>query len=322
MSTTPTNLNWILLNACGAAYDVAADTHIYTPDTVYSPNVPYAQNPSVAFGGTDDIDIVTVGQANFASGQNGIIVACRGTLPPSLNDPASVYDWVQDFFAAPTTSTSGPYAVPGQVHSGFFKATTAVADQVATLINALSPGPNNPVYVTGHSKGGGVASILAYILSQNMSIPNVQPLVTFASPKPGDSVFQAGFQSVLTQTRYENYDDLVPLLPPSSSFISLVVAVLELIPVIGDKLANLFKSAENWNYVPMGSQEFVTSSFQVQANFPVELQTLDVVKEFGVDLYHESFVSFAAAHSLAPGSGYNNGLKPTTQAARAAAAGK
>jgi hypothetical protein len=94
MSTAPLNLNWILLNACGAAYNVAPNTCIYIPDTIYSPNVPYLQNPSVACGGTDDIDVVTVGQVNFGSGQSGIIVACRGTLPPALNDPASAFDWI------------------------------------------------------------------------------------------------------------------------------------------------------------------------------------------------------------------------------------
>jgi Lipase (class 3) len=310
MSTIPSNLNWILLNACGAAYNVAPNTCTYTPDTTYSPNVPYAQNPGVACGGQDDIDVVTVGQVNFASGESGIVVACRGTLPPSLNDPASLYDWIQDFFAEPTTSTSGPYQVPGQVHSGFFDATTAVADQVVSLVKSFNPGPNNPVYVTGHSKGGGVASILAYILSQNMGIPNVQPLVTFASAKPGDTTFQAGFQSVLSQTRFENYDDIVPLLPPSTSFISLVVSVLKLIPYVGQELAELFERAENWNYVPVGSQEFITSNFQVVPNYSVEIQTLDVVWELGSDLYNENFSSFAAAHSLAPGGGYNTALAP------------
>jgi hypothetical protein len=310
MSATPSNLNWILLNASGAAYNVAPDTCTYKPDSIYSPNVPYTQNPSVACGGNDDIDVVTVGQVNFTSSQSGIIVACRGTLPPSLNDPASIYDWIQDFFAKPTTSTNGPYAVPGEVHSGFFNATTAVADQVATLVKGFNPGPDNPVYVTGHSKGGGVASILAYILSQNMSIPNVQPLVTFASPKPGDTKFQAGFQSVLSQTRFENYNDLVPLLPPSASFISLVVAVLKMIPYVGQDLANLFQSAEGWNYAPVGTLEFITSSFQLEANYSVALQTLDVVREFGSDLLSENFSSFAAAHSLAPGGGYNTALAP------------
>jgi hypothetical protein len=316
VSTTPSNLNWILLNACGAAYNVKPGSCTYSSDTTYSPNVPYTQNPGVACGGHDDIDAVTVGQADFASGQTGIIVACRGTLPPSLHDLPSVYDWIQDFFAEPTTSTSGPYKVPGQVHSGFFDATTAVADQVSSLVKTLNPGPNNPVYVTGHSKGGAVASILAYILSQNMGIPNVQPLVTFASPKPGDASFQAGFQSVLSQTRFENYDDLVPLLPPSGSFISLVVSVLKLIPDIGPELAELFERAEGWNYTSVGSQEFITSSFQIEPNYSVEMQTLAVVYEFGRDLWHEDFSSFAAAHTIAPGSGYNKALAPT-QAAKA-----
>jgi hypothetical protein len=318
VSTTPANLNWILLNACGAAYNVAPDSCTYQPDSVYSPNVPYTtipnvQNPGVACGGEEDIDVVTVGQVAFASGQTGIIVACRGTLPPSLDDPASLYDWIQDFFAEPTTSTTAPYQVPGEVHSGFLAAVKAVADQVASLVNGFNPGTDNPVYVTGHSKGGGVASILAYILSQNMGIP-VQPLVTFASPKPGDTVFQEGFEQVLSQTRYENYDDIVPLLPPSSSFISLVVSVLELIPDVGDDLAKLFESAENWDYVPVGSLEFINSSFQVEPNYPVEIQTLDVVWEFGSDLYHEDFSSFAHAHSLAPGYGYNEGLAPSQTA--------
>src|SRR5215472_10246360 len=146
--STPTNLNWILLNACGAAYNVAPNTCTFKPDQTYCPNVPYAQNPGVACGGNKDIDVVTVGQANFAAGQNGIIVACRGTLPPALNDPASVYDWIQNFFAEPTSSARGPFKLPGEVHSVFFDATTAVADQVVSLVKGFNPGPNNPVYVT------------------------------------------------------------------------------------------------------------------------------------------------------------------------------
>src|SRR5204862_3032034 len=129
-----------------------------------------------------------------SSTQNGIIVACRGTLPPNLHDPASLLDWMNDFFAKPASSTTAPYNLPGNVHSGFLGTVKAVATQVQSLVNALNPGTDNPVYVTGHSKGGGVASLLAYILSQNMNIP-VQPLVTFASPKPGDAGFQSGFQS-------------------------------------------------------------------------------------------------------------------------------
>jgi sigma54-dependent transcription regulator len=100
----------------------------------------------------------------------------------------------------------------------------------------------------------------------------------------------------------------VPLLPPSTEFIDLVVAVVSLIPDVGAKLAALFKSAENWNYVPVGTMQFITSSFQVISNETVEAQIWDVVKEFGEDLWAEDFSSFANAHSLLPGNGYNSGV--------------
>ncbi len=303
MPTAPPDLNCILLNACGAAYNILPGTCIYTKDQIYSPNVPYTQGPQTACGGTRLINAATVGQCPF-----GIVVAFRGTLPPSEKDPDSRCDWRQDFFAEPTTCTSGPNKVPGQVHSGFFDATTSIIQTVHTLVSGYNPGPTNPVYITGHSKGGPMATIAAYILAENLGVPNVQPLVTFASPKPGDINFQGGFQKVLSQTRFENYNDIVPLLPPSTDFIDLVVAVVNLIPYVGSRLAALFKSAENWNYVPVGSMEFITSDFHVITNEMVEAQTWDVVKEFGEDLWDEDFTSFANAHTLLPGDGYNTGI--------------
>src|SRR5271166_5484828 len=166
MSTPPDNLNCILLNACGAAYDIAPGTCTYTADNIYSPNVPYTQDPQTACAGEGLIDAAKVGQCPF-----GIVVAFRGTLPPSVNDPDSWLDWLQNFFAVPASSPSGPNQVPGQVHSGFFNATTSIIQKVHTLVSGFNPGPENPVFVTGHSKGGAMASIGAYILSQNLGIP-------------------------------------------------------------------------------------------------------------------------------------------------------
>lgn len=201
-----------------------------------------------------------------------------------------------------------PHRIPGQVHSGFFDATTSIIQTVANLVKGYNPGAANPVYITGHSKGGAMASIGAYILAENLGIPNVQPLVTFASPKPGDINFHGGFQKVFDQTRYENYQDIVPLLPPENKFIDLVVGAVKLIPRVGGKLATLFQSAEDWNYVPVGVQQFITSSHQVISNEPVEAQIWDVVKEFGEDLWKENFYSFVDAHILVPGKGYNLGV--------------
>ena len=305
MSTPlPANLNCILLNACGAAYNIAPGTCTYTADNTYSPNVPYLQVPQTACGGEGLINAATVGQCPF-----GIVVAFRGTLPPSAYDPDSWLDWLQSFFAVPVSVPTGTNKVPGQVHSGFFNATATVIRKVQGLVSACGPGPDNPVFITGHSKGGAMASIGAYILSQNLAVPNVQPLVTFASARPGDVGFKTGFQSVLSQTRYENFDDIVPLLPPSIDFMEPMLSHPEiLITEAGQRLAHLLKSAEDWNYVAVGTMLFITSTFQVISNEDVRQQTLDVVAEFVKDLFVRNFSSFALAHSLLPGYGYNSGV--------------
>jgi len=302
----PANLNCILLNASGAAYNIAPGTCTYAPDTIYAPHVPYAQNPQTACGGEGFINAATVGQCPF-----GIVVAFRGTLPPSLNDPDSWLDWLQNFFAVPVSNPDGPNRIPGQVHSGFFNATISIIQKVRDLVTACNPGPENPVFITGHSKGGALASIGAYILSQNDPVvPSVQPLITFASARPGDPGFRNGFEQVLSQTRYENFDDIVPLLPPSLDFISRLEGRLPPL-LITDRLRRLkhmMDSARNWDYVPVGTMLFITRTFQVIANESVDQQTLDVVLEFADDLVHQNFSSFARAHSLLPGNGYNSGV--------------
>lgn len=314
MSTTPLNLNCVLLNACGAAYNVKPGTNVYFPDSIYSPNVPYTAAPQVAFGGEGFINVATVGPCDF-----GIIVAFRGTLPPSATDPDSWLDWLQNFFAVPASSPSGPNQLPGQVHSGFFNATTGIIQQIHTLVMALNPGAANPVFVTGHSKGGAMASIGAYLLSQDYGVPSVQPVITIASPKPGDVGFQAGFEKVLSQTRYENDRDLVPLVPPSLDFIGHMInnPLLSLTPE-GRRLSHMLQSARDWNYVPVGTQLFITSDFRVISDEDIVAQRLDVAAEFVEDLLSKNFSSFGDAHSLLPGKGYNSGICGVVAASGAA----
>jgi len=304
MSSLPGNLNCILLNACGAAYNVKPGTNVYAPDTIYSPNVPYVQNPQTACGGEGFINVATVGQCRF-----GIVVAFRGTLPPSKTDPDSWLDWLQNFFAVPASSPSGPNQLPGQVHSGFFNGTASIIQQVHALVTACNPGPANPVFVTGHSKGGAMATIAAYLLSQNLAVPNVQPVITIASPKPGDVGFQSGFEKVLSQTRYENDKDLVPLVPPALDFIGRVTNIPALfVTSAGRRLLHMLQSAKDWNYAPVGNMLFVTSDFKVVADENLVSQRLDVVAEFVEDFLHQNFSSFGDDHTLLPGKGYNSGV--------------
>ena len=308
MSTAPSHLNCILLNACGAAYNIAPNTCTYTPDTTYSPNVPYTADPQTACGGDGKINAATVGQCPF-----GVVVAFRGTLRPSATDPNSWLDWLQNFFEIPASIPSGPNRVPGQVHSGFFNAAASLIQDVYNLVTALNPGPDNPVFVTGHSKGGAMASIAAYILSQNRGVPNVQPVVTFASPRPGDTAFRDGFEAVLSQTRFENFDDVVPLVPPSIEFIEpMLNNPLLMASDPKGKLRHMLQSAEDWNYVPVGNMLFITEDFQVIDDEDVTAQQLAVVTEFVIDLtVRKDFVSFVDAHVLDTNNGYYRGICAT-----------
>jgi len=134
-------------------------------------------------------------------------------------------------------------------------------------------------------------------------------VVTFASPKSGDGAFQAAYQKIFTNhARYENYDDLVPLLPPADDFIKLVAKI----PVIGD----LFKQAENWDYQPVGTLSYIESAaddYKVIADNSVLMdeRLAEVAFELGKDLYDEDFSSFGDAHSCACGHGYMGGTCPT-----------
>ena len=63
-----------------------------------------------------------------------------------------------------------------------------------------------------------MASVGAYIMQAAPYHIRIEQVVTFASPKPGDSTFQAAYQKIFpAQIRYQNYGDLVPLLPPPTT---------------------------------------------------------------------------------------------------------
>jgi len=300
------SLNFRLLCASGSAYNIAPVGCTYTPDQLFSPVVAFLNPPKAICGGLDSINACLVGENT-----DGIIVAFRGTLPLSLNDPASFVNWLQDFFAVPRNASDAP----GKVHSGFYDGTKTIIAGVADAVRSLNPGPSRKVLVTGHSLGGAMASIGAYILSQTHHFP-IQQVVTFASPRPGDVAFQTGYQVVINnQVRYENFQDVVPLVPPSASFIDLAVNTLSLIPDVGRDLATLFRSAEGWDYVPVGSQQFIEADgHTIISNEPIPAQTSIVAEEFAKDILKRNFSSFLTAHTIDKTGGYYRALAPVAAA--------
>lgn len=304
MSPPSTTLCCRLLCACGCAYDIDPATGRYQPPSgtdPYGRAVHYVRTPTPISGDVDRIDACLVGED-----QDGVIVAFRGTLPPSFTSQASLLNWLQDLMAEPETRPN----IPGKVHTGFFDATSAVIAAVAKEVARLNPKGTKRVYVTGHSLGGAMASIGAYILQAAPYSISIEQVVTFASPKPGDADFKAAYEKIFPdQIRYENYDDLVPLLPPADGLIKAAAAI----PLIG----KLFKQAEHWDYQPVGTLRYIESAkdgYKVIPDHPLLMdeRLVEMAAEIARDVAEENFDSLGAAHNSGCGHGYMGGTCPAS----------
>ena len=228
-----------------------------------------------AIGLAEDPYIVTALQIEaclIGRTDSEIIVAFRGTLPPAKNWD-SFFDWLEDAFAEPVSNIN----LPGKVHYGFLFALLQIAEPVIQAIqHYLNDHPGLPIYITGHSKGGGMAPIAAMYFKNAYGMTADQT-ITFAGPKPGDGDFCNAYNTAFpNDIRYENYLDIVPMLPPSDAFISL----LSSIPFLPAKLKKLLKEAGKWDYETVGTLRYIDSSGNVNPSPPSDTKRfIEIVGE-------------------------------------------
>lgn len=137
--------------------------------------------------------------------QSAIFVVFAGT--------GSVLDWVVD---VDVSLTDYPHCERCKIHQGF-----SLIEQVSfpfvlyTLSMLKLFHPTYKVIVTGHSKGGAQATLIALDLIHS-GISNVY-CVTFGSPRVGNEAFAVYASSVLDSThqyRITHHKDTVPSVPP------------------------------------------------------------------------------------------------------------
>jgi triacylglycerol lipase len=188
-----------LAAACQLAYDLLTNPAAATPPgyTVQ------ARFTASLFGKTEVIGYV------MSSTSNGV-VAFRGT--------DTVPDWIADLSYA---EVDYPFvADAGQVHEGFLGVYQSCRPQVLTALGALPAGL--PLFVTGHSLGGAVATLAALDIAVNS--PFAAPVIyTFASPRTGDGDFAEAFDAKVGNNsteswRVANSFDLVPMQPPEKIY--------------------------------------------------------------------------------------------------------
>ncbi|MEY4616828.1 MAG: hypothetical protein RJB66_1788 [Pseudomonadota bacterium] len=139
-------------------------------------------------------------QALWLDGPNALMLAFRGT---EIDNPI---DWVTDL------STSMPHRQKSlpfwkrQVHKGFLSAYTALSqwlfEEIDDFIARYPNASQTPVFITGHSMGGAIATIVtAALLERNLNVSphqrlNIKALYTFGSPRVGSQIFTEYFQAL------------------------------------------------------------------------------------------------------------------------------
>jgi predicted lipase len=136
-----------------------------------------------------------------------VIVSFRGT------NPISIKNWIDDFtFKKESADFKG---LNVNIHSGFLNSYQTHADAVFNKVsNLLLENPDFKLIITGHSLGGAMATLCAMDLHLNKGIENIF-LITFGSPRVGDSAFADAFDRVFADKswRVTNQHDVVPHVP-------------------------------------------------------------------------------------------------------------
>ena len=85
---------------------------------------------------------------------------------------------------------------------------TWLLDAIKNHLSEL-PKEKQKIFVTGHSKGGGMASIGALLIRNDKSLPHPAAVVTFTAPNAGSEVFAEAYDKDIHHVSYENDEDLV-----------------------------------------------------------------------------------------------------------------
>ncbi|MDX1964288.1 MAG: lipase family protein [Pirellulales bacterium] len=160
-------------------------------------------------------------QAYVATNADHIVVAFRGTESPTSID--GLKDWfltdALNLLIVPEGRLGTDLMAAGvgaRFHQGFVHAIGEIWDPVFAGIEAEWKKSERPIWITGHSLGGALAHLSAWLLQRKMI--NVHQVYTFGSPMIGNEAAMRAFNKELKGKifRYVNDPDPVPKLPTLS----------------------------------------------------------------------------------------------------------
>ncbi|MGO4369807.1 lipase family protein [Paenibacillus sp. 2TAB19] len=140
----------------------------------------------------------------------GFVLTSEQASVLAFRGSGSAEDWVADFIAQ--QNVYRPVKNAGQTHKGFTDIYMSTRNEVLALIQTLPA--DKPLFITGHSLGGALATLAAIDIASNTAIRS--PIVyTFGAPRVGDPKFVRAYNTIIdTHWRFQNEFDIVPHLPP------------------------------------------------------------------------------------------------------------
>jgi hypothetical protein len=160
-------------------------------------------------------------QAYVATNDDHIVVAFRGTEAPTSLE--GIKDWLltdaADLLIVPEGRLGTDLAAAGvgaRFHQGFVNAIAEIWDPVYEAVDREMRAAERPLWITGHSLGGALALIAAWLFLRRMIA--VHQIYTYGGPMIGSelavSAFDREFEGKIF--RYVNMPDPVPKLPTVS----------------------------------------------------------------------------------------------------------
>ena len=128
-----------------------------------------------------------------------MVIACRGTQPTCFNDIKA------DLKAAPVMAET-----IGRVHRGFKKEVDDLWPMVKEDLTHKR-NQNHTVWFTGHSLGAAMATVMASRCEDDTSMPHVEELYTYGSPRVGWHKFVDSISC--KHQRWVNNNDIVTRVP-------------------------------------------------------------------------------------------------------------
>lgn len=181
------------------------------------PAVPAELSP-LGFDDYQEIEAAAAGvQAYVVSDGERVLVVFAGSQ--------EITDWLTNFSFAQIDGS--PHDLAGRVHTGFATALSAAWEPLLDAVLARADA-DTPVWVTGHSLGGALATVAALRLSHEGL--NLAPVYAFGQPRVGNLEFAMAAQAELSGRfyRFANERDVVPRIPPWGGAAAEAGAVLPL----------------------------------------------------------------------------------------------